>query len=250
MSPQMRRWVVLGATLVAVWITARLGVWQLSRAAQKEALQQALSTRGAMAPLPMASLARASEDATAQHYRRTLLTGRWLQGHTVFLDNRQMDGRQGFFVMTPLELAPGDFVVVQRGWAPRDLLDRTRVPAVPTPAGEVTVSGLIAPPPAALYALGSEQGGSLRQNLDLGNYARELGVSLRPWSLQQLSPADDGLLRHWPAPTVDVHKHYGYAFQWFALSALLTFLYVWFQLVLPWRARRQADRPRGTHDPR
>ena len=35
-----------------------------------------------------------------------------------------------------------------------------------------------------------------------------------------------------------VHKHYGYAFQWFALSALILGLYVWFQLIRPRRARQ------------
>jgi len=40
-------------------------------------------------------------------------------------------------------------------------------------------------------------------------------------------------LREWPRPAVDVQKHYGYAFQWFALCALMAGLYVWFQLVRP-----------------
>jgi surfeit locus 1 family protein len=43
----------------------------------------------------------------------------------------------------------------------------------------------------------------------------------------------DGLLRQWPKPAVDIQKHYGYAFQWFALCALLAGLYVWFQLLRP-----------------
>ena len=47
----------------------------------------------------------------------------------------------------------------------------------------------------------------------------------------------DGLRRQWPPPAVDTHKHYGYAFQWFALCALILILYVWFQLVRP-RLRR------------
>jgi surfeit locus 1 family protein len=51
--------------------------------------------------------------------------------------------------------------------------------------------------------------------------------------------AGDGLLRQWPLPAVDVHKHYGYAFQWGALGALMTGLYVWFQLIRP-RLRRAA----------
>ena len=45
--------------------------------------------------------------------------------------------------------------------------------------------------------------------------------------------ADDGLLRQWPAVAIDVGKHHGYAFQWFALCALITGLYVWFQLLRP-----------------
>jgi surfeit locus 1 family protein len=152
-----------------------------------------------------------------------------------------MEGRPGFFVLTPLELGPGDAVVVQRGWAPRDLLDRTRLPVVDTPEGLVSVSGLIAPPPSALYTFGADAPGPLRQNLDMVAYAQEIGVALRPWSLQQQGAADDGLLRRWPAPAVDVHKHYGYAFQWFALAALLVLLYAWFQIFVPWRSRRHAS---------
>ena len=53
--------------------------------------------------------------------------------------------------------------------------------------------------------------------------------------LQQDSPglAADGLLRHWPAPAADVQKHYGYAFQWFAIAAGIVFLYVWHRFIRP-----------------
>ena len=44
--------------------------------------------------------------------------------------------------------------------------------------------------------------------------------------------------REWPRPAVDVQKHYGYAFQWFALGALMAGLYVWFQLVRPRLGKR------------
>ena len=56
--------------------------------------------------------------------------------------------------------------------------------------------------------------------------------------VQTAGSADDGLLRHWPAPDLGLHKHYGYAFQWFALCALIVGLYVWFQIVRPRLARR------------
>jgi surfeit locus 1 family protein len=243
-TPATRRAVVLLATVAGVALTARLGVWQLDRAARKQALQASLQTRGALPPLPAAELARSAAQAAAQHDRRIVLTGRWLAARTVFLDNRQMGGRPGFFVLTPLLLAPGDAVIVQRGWAPRDPLDRARVPEVPTPEGEVQVAGSVAPPPGRLYAFEAEEHGRLRQNLDLDAYAREIGVALRPLSVRQQAAgaAGDGLLRDWPAPASDLHKHHGYAFQWFALSLLLTGLYVWFQLLAPWRERRRERR--------
>lgn len=242
MNARGRGILVLVAAVLAAAITARLGVWQLSRAAEKESMQASLDTRGAAPPLAVAELARSATEAASQHHRRITLQGHWVGGRTVYLDNRPMEGRAGFYVVTPLVLADGDAVLVQRGWVPRDAADRSRVPAVATPEGVVRVEGRIAPPPSRLFELGTESQGAIRQNLDLDAFARETGLRLRPLSVQQTDGAGapaDGLLRRWYAPAVDVHKHYGYAFQWFALASLITGLYVWFQLVRP-RLRRDA----------
>ncbi len=244
------RWrsaVVLLATVLSVGVAARLGLWQLDRAAQKEALQVAQQARSGLPPLDASSLARHVEAAAAQHHRPVRLQGQWLAERTVYLDNRQMKGRPGFYVVTPLRLQGGDdAVLVQRGWVPRDMQERTRVPPVVTPTGVVEVLGRIAPPPSRLYEFAGQEAGPIRQNLDIGEFAREAAVSLRPLSVLQTDSGDskgtagDGLLREWPQPAADVHKHYGYAFQWFALGALMTGLYVWFQLVRP-RLRTRPD---------
>ncbi len=243
MSPRARRVLVLVAAVLGVLLTARLGVWQLSRAAEKERLQAALDARSTAAPVAPAELASDARLASEQQFRRITLRGRWAGGRTVFLDNRPMAGRVGFYVVTPLLLGEsGDAVLVQRGWVPRDAQQRTRIPDIVSPEGEVTVEGRIAPPPSRLYSLGEESEGPIRQNLDLDGFARETGLRLRPLSVQMTDAAgvpSDGLLREWPAPAFGVHKHYGYAFQWFALATLITGLYVWFQLVRP-RLRRQA----------
>ena len=235
--------IVTIATILGVAVTARLGVWQLSRAAEKIALQTALDTRGHLAPMTNADLAREPSEADVQHYRPAVLRGQWVVGHTVFLENRQMNGRPGFFVVTPLRLdGRGDSVLVQRGWVPRDIRDRTSLPPVDEPSGAVEVHGLIAPPPSRLFEFSAAQGGAIRQNLDLAAFSAEIHLPLAPVSVQQndsAATAGDALLRQWPHPAVDVHKHYGYAFQWFAMSALMAGLYVWFQLVRP-RLRRLA----------
>jgi surfeit locus 1 family protein len=252
-----RSWLVLVAALLGVALTARLGFWQLDRARQKLDLQARITSRAELPAVLQAELAHDAAAAEAQHYRRITLRGRWLAERTVYLDNRQMNARQGFFVLTPLLLASGDAVLVQRGWSARDFNDRTRRQPLATATGEVLVPGRIAPPPSKLFALGGAESGPIRQNVDLAALAGEIGVALRPLSVQQTAearPADadadasapdgpdaaagDGLLRQWPVPTLDVGKHHGYAFQWFALCALITGLAVWFQLLRPRLARR------------
>jgi surfeit locus 1 family protein len=125
---------------------------------------------------------------------------------------------------------------------PRDQLERTRLPDVPTPAQPVTLTARIEGPPARLFEFTPRavEAGVIRQNLSIESFADETQLSLRPLTLLQLdddaaAPAADGLRRHWPLPAVDVHKHYGYAVQWFSLAALITGLYVWFQLLRPRR---------------
>ncbi len=243
-----RRWLVLLAAVVAAVSTLRLGFWQLDRAAQKTALQQSIESRSALPELAQADLADSAEAASLLYQRRIRLSGHWLPEATVFLDNRQMDGRPGFFVMTPLRLdtdvGNGKLVWVQRGWVPRDNDVRTRLPAVPTPRHLVEVAGRIAPPPARLFEFDGDETGPIRQNLDLDASARRLGQTVLPLTvLQTESPTDgdDGLIRHWPSPTLDVDKHHGYAFQWFALSALITGLFVWFQIFRRWRPAQREE---------
>lgn len=244
LGARQRSIVVLLAALLSVALTARLGAWQLDRAAQKQAMRRAIDERSTLPALGSAALAHDATAAAAQHHRAVRLQGRWLAERTVYLENRPMHGRAGFIVITPLALEQGTgAVLVQRGWVARDPLLRARLPDVRTPVGMVSVLGSIAAPPSPLFEFsGPPATGPIRQNLDLAGYARETGLVLRPMSVLQAEDAEnrgDGLLRQWPRPAVEIHKHYGYAAQWFALAALITGLYVWFQLIRP---RLHADR--------
>ena len=157
---------------------------------------------------------------------------------SVFLDNRQMGARNGFILVTPLKLSGSErAVLVQRGWVQRDFVDRSRVPTIDTPSGEVQVQGRLAPPPGKLYELGEASPGAIRQNIDLGTFAQETGLSLLPVSVQQTGASPERLLREWPRAAVGIDKHNGYAFQWFGLCALAGLLYLWFQIISPRRKR-------------
>jgi surfeit locus 1 family protein len=241
MNVRPASWLVWLGALVAMAATARLGLWQLDRAAQKTAIGQAWQARAQLEPLTGSLLPREPADIAANLHRRIVIEGRWLPRHTLFLDNRSQHGLAGFVVVTPLLVAPGDAVLVQRGWAPRDAADRTRVPAPPLAEGPVRIEARIATWPSPRLALSSAaEQGPIRQNLDPAQLAREAGVSLRPLSLLQLSASEvsDALRRDWPAPPQDVWKHQGYALQWFALCALIAGLALWYGWISPRRGQR------------
>jgi surfeit locus 1 family protein len=266
MARSSRFWLVTAAALVGAALTCSLGFWQWGRAQQKLAREGAIAAQAQLPPLDAAALpgpraqpgghasqgsgaaqAANAPAAAASHaagldapllHRRVILRGQWVADRTVFLDNRQMAGRQGFYVVTPLRLADGRVLLVQRGWAPRDFNDRSRLPPVETPAGEVEVAGRLAPPPAQLYAFDREERGILRQNLDLPRFRAESGLPLADFSVQQEGPASGGLVRDWPQVAGTAGKNQGYAFQWWAMSALIAILYVWFQFIAPRRRAR------------
>ncbi|CAA2108303.1 SURF1 family protein [Variovorax paradoxus] len=266
-----RFWVITLAAVLTVAGTVSLGRWQLSRAAQKEALQASIDAEKLKPPLTQAEFLALGKASDAMH-RPVRLRGLWLTPQTVYLDNRQMHGTPGFYVLTPFALEGTEqTVMVQRGWIQRNFVDRTQLGAVETPAGIVEVTALIEPPPSHLLELGSaatapaqaasaaappapaasaptgptpavEGYSPIRQNLDLEAFRAETKLPLRTdVSLQQNGAASEGLQRDWPAPALGLERHYGYAFQWFGLSALVVILYVWFQFITPFRrARRRA----------
>lgn len=227
-----RFWVIAAAALLGISVTMELGFWQLSRAAEKRALQQAIDQRAAQPPVDNAALAGATMASHGMH-RRVNLSGRWLGQYTVYLDNRQMDGKPGFFVLTPLQLdgVSRTVVMVQRGWVPRDFINRTALPELPQTGEVVLIEGRIAPPPSKLYEFESQARGNIRQNLDLAGFAQETDLPLADYSVLQTGPQGDGLRRDWAPIQTGVAKHHGYAFQWFALGALILVLFVWFQIV-------------------
>ncbi|WP_200843469.1 SURF1 family protein [Pantoea sp. 18069] len=226
------------AAVLGIAATAALGCWQLDRAAQKQALGAAIEARGQQAPLSGPALLQALQAPAADLVHRPVaLQGRWLADHTLYLDNRQMNGRPGFFVLTPLALdgpAPA-VVLVQRGWVPRNFQDRTALAPVDTPQGPVAVTGRLALSPARLYemATGADpvpEASPIRQNLDMARFRAQSGLPLLPMSVVQTGADSEGLQRDWPRIDAGVDKHYGYAFQWFGISVLMAVLYVWFQL--------------------
>ena len=221
----------LATTLAAaagIAVTLALAHWQLGRAEQKEALGARLAQRAQDAPVTLGGEEVRASDV---EWRRVIARGRFEPRHAVFVDNRIHRGVPGFHVVMPLELENargGDrrYLLVNRGWI-AGTPGRSGTPRVTTPAGVVEITGLAVIPSARFLELSDQvQQGNVWQNLTLERYRQAIPIPLQPVLIQQESPLDDGLVREWDPPNLGVDKHYGYAFQWLALSATILVFYL------------------------
>jgi surfeit locus 1 family protein len=244
-----RFWLITVAAVIAAAVTLKLGFWQLSRAHEKLALQTSIQTQAALPALNAAALVfpHTSPQSINVLHRSITLTGHWLPQYTLFLDNRQMDSKPGFFVVTPFEFVNAttstkQIILVQRGWLPRNFLDRNKLPEIASDIADVTITGRIALSPSKLFEFKGTETGAIRQNIEIEALAKEFKINLLSYSLLQLDDdvtrggkekKPDQLFRNWAQPNYGSEKNYGYMVQWWALSALITLLYVWFQLIRP-----------------
>lgn len=201
------------AGLALALLTLQLGNWQLGRAHEKGALQARLDAAAAAPPLADAV---PTDPPDGRHVR---LHGQWLRDATIYLDNRVRAGRAGYHVLTPLRLADGTAVLVDRGWIAAASV-RAQLPEVPTPADGQVGGTVRRPQPAPFMLGGAVAQGRVWQSLDLAQYRQRSGVAVRDWIVRQTSVADDGLVREWPRPDAGIERHRGYALQWYALAAL------------------------------
>ena len=215
------------ATVLLVALGVSLGNWQERRAGEKIALQQKLTARAAEAPL---AIGAAPLEAASLEYRHVTVTGQFVQSYPLYLNNRPQDGRAGFYLLMPLKIAgSGMHVLVARGWLPRNAAEAAKLPPYATPAGTVTIDGIVETSVGHIMQLGTPEPvrpGAIVQNIDPAQFAAASGLALQPFFIEQAGPNSDGLVRAWPAPSLGVEKHQGYAFQWYALAAMALLFFV------------------------
>jgi surfeit locus 1 family protein len=222
------------ATLVLVLLGIALGNWQTRRAAEKTALQEKLEQGMAASPLALGGSAvdPAQVELQGLEFHRVIVTGEFVPNWPVFLDNRPQAGRAGFILLMPFTIAGSNkAVLVARGWLPRNTAEHDRLPPFTTPSGQVTIEGRAVRQLARVMQLGTPaplKPNALVQNVDPAELARASGLDLLPVVVEQTGPsvAGEGLQRNWPAPSLDIDRHKGYAVQWYALAAMAFLFFV------------------------
>jgi surfeit locus 1 family protein len=220
--------VALAATVAAVALGISLGQWQTRRAAQKEAIEARWSAQSGAAPV---TLGNAGLSLDELEYRRVRVKGEFVSSWPLYLDNRPYQGRAGLYVLMPFKIAGSpQYILVARGWLPRNSAERTRIAPYATPQGNIEIEGILRRNPARLLQLGTAsalQPNAIVQNLDLTEFAKASQLPLLPFMLEQSDPAtpQENLIRDWPPPSSGIEKHRAYAFQWYALAAMALIFY-------------------------
>lgn len=216
---------LLGLVLFAGFIA--LGTWQVYRLAWKRELIQRVDQR-VHAPAVAAPGPAEWSGVTAQadEYLHVRLDG-------VFLHDRQTliwaatDLGSGYWVMTPLQMADGSVVLVNRGFVPGDWCGRSGQCAA-APMGETSVSGLLRM---------SEPAGAFRHNDVARNswYTRDVPAIASARGLSHVAPyfvdqdAAPGTLDSgkpaWPQGGLTVvafpNNHLSYLITWYVLALMV-----------------------------
>lgn len=194
-----------------------LGQWQVDRAQEKIELEAAFASAGTLQVLP--------EDANIREFTRFELRGTLDAGKHILLDNQVWRGRAGVHVLTPFrEAQSGRWLLVNRGWLPLGQ-DRSQLPKVSAPEGQIRFAGQARPYPVGGVRLGEpeqlqkDEWPQLVTYPDHEKFSNALGLPLSRWLLYMDPESAHGFEgRDWKVTRMGPDKHRGYALQWFALA--------------------------------
>ena len=229
------------AAVAAVINFIAAGQWQQRRMHEKESLRAKFDAATMLAPVALAELPGAA-DWSSLRYRAVTASGEYDARRQILLDNRVHGGHVGYHVITPLVLADGRAVLVNRGWTPQGA-SRAELPDVAPPAGTAIVRGRIVVPATDTFQLTTDAiEGPVWQNVDTARFSAATGLAVLPILLEATDPApvaerDDALVRDRAAPDFGVEKHEIYMVQWYAFAALAIALWAILNL-------RRTKRPR------
>ena len=211
------------ATLLAFTLLVGLGVWQLHRLAWKDGLIAEIDARAHAPPAPLPPPADwAAMRARDYEYRHVALDGTMDNARETLVFRPSEDG-PGYLVMTPLALASGGTVIVNRGWVPDRLKDHD-LRTAGDPSGPVKVAGLMRAPEARnLFTPADDPATGQFFTKDPMAIAAHDGVSAAPFIVDaDATPANPG---GWPrggATVIDIpNNHFSYAMTWFGLALTL-----------------------------
>lgn len=222
------KWMLLVTAILLLPLLIVLGLWQIDRAQEKQQLLDGWQSNPAVGE---------TVELKPMKFGQVMLRGSLDSERYFLLDNRMRSGVVGYEVIAVLLRHEVEPLLVNLGWLPA--VDRHYLPRVDLPAGEVIVSGMKRPVTAGFSLAEPEWSGGWParvQTLDRAFLSQLYGQSLATEVIQINSPVLPDLDINWPMLGMTPMKHWGYAFQWFAMALALSALLLW----SGYRLRREA----------
>jgi surfeit locus 1 family protein len=206
--------------LASLAVLIGLGVWQIKRLHWKEGLIAEIEARSRDAPISLAEATASAKQGRDPSYYRVRVEGRFHHDEERHLFSQAIaDGTPGWHVITPLETAQGDMVLVDRGFVPDSLKDPASRAAGQV-GDVVTVTGIVrAPESQGLFIPDNEPEANRWFWRDLASMTR----SMFPQGTKEVVPGG------WPEggqTRLDLpNNHRQYAITWFLLAGALIVIY-------------------------
>jgi len=225
-AAERRVWFAAPLVLLALAILLGLGTWQVKRLYWKEALLADIEERRNAAPATVAEIEAIAKSGGDIEYRKVSLSGTFDHARERhFFATHQ--GRTGYYIYTPLTLADGRVLFVNRGFVPFEMKDPAKRSEGQV-TGEVKITGLARAPLVAKPS-------SLLPDNDIAKnifYWKDLAAmassaDIAPDRLVKLFVDADAAPNPggWPQGGVTLidlpNNHLQYAITWYGLAAAL-----------------------------
>ncbi|MDY6942621.1 MAG: SURF1 family protein [Pseudomonadota bacterium] len=199
-----------------------LGFWQMGRGHEKADLLAEYARSLDDDSLAVSSIESIEAlDQGAFVFRRVEVRGEFDPDRQMLLDNRIVNGRVGFEVLTPLRLETGEYLIVNRGWVPLNGT-RAQLPEIDVRAGPQAITGTLRRFPRAGWNFETDASAGnwprIVQYPDHSDVSELLSAPVAPLVLLLDPDSGPGFVRRWQPEVMPPERHYGYSVQWFALA--------------------------------
>ncbi|GIF18887.1 cytochrome oxidase assembly protein ShyY1 [Actinoplanes tereljensis] len=231
------RW--LGAavlTIVASVIMVMLGNWQLRRYEERSAINNRIDAADSTQAVPLTSIltppvgagTAGASPGKSLAWTKVTVTGQYDATHEIQARGRTVNSDVGFEIVTPLVLADGTAVLVDRGWVPAPASGASAAPTVPAaPTGEITVVGQLHLSESRPAPIEHRDGRLDTRRIAVPRLAHEMPYPVYGAYvlLTEQTPAADPAFTGIPIDHEDAWQNGGYAVQWwlFSLMALIAY---------------------------
>lgn len=226
MSPRARALLAPGITAALVFaLLVGLGVWQVRRLGEKEALIARVEARAHAAPQALPARPQWSALTPADYeFTHVMAEGHYMPGRDALIFMKPPEGfglEPGYMVVTPFALASGGEILVERGFVPASKAEDAALRA--PPAGDVTITGLLrAPQTRNLFTPPDTPARFIWYTRDPAAIAGALKLEgAAPFTLALEGPSSataSGFPRLVPSAPEFSNNHLSYALTWFSLA--------------------------------